>query len=572
MGLGRCGKVPPMPPFDRLRRLLPDLPRRRTLWWSALAVFVPLAVMLGLQYRWLADLEAASALAWRAARQSFLEVVAGKVEGFYRGQLDNVLNLPAVVALPAYREKAERVFAKKPVPAAKRLFLVSFTEPKARIEFFDPASQKLVPASEGPEFRAIWHAASPWIAVAYKGAAMDLSRSRVDERDPQHRILLRPLVDDGEKLVGLTGMILDEDHFRATLLPELIAAARPLLPAEAGEVAVEVVDGGGRRVWPANAEPMHQAAGGDRISRAFPLVFTDWRVVVEGRVRAPETLARANFLVNLGLSVLLSVALLAGVLMLLRATARELRLTEMKNDFVSNVSHELRTPLASIRVFGELLRLGRVSKPEKVREYGETIEAESRRLTQLINNILDFSRIESGQRAYHFEAGDLEAVVADVVELFELRLAHSGFRLSFEPPREPLPPLAIDAGAIEQAISNLLDNAVKYSGEGRQVTVGLGRQGNDAVLWVEDQGIGISRDEQGKIFDRFHRVSTGLVHDVKGSGLGLSIVDHVVRAHGGKVEVASELGRGSRFSLLLPLPEEPPEDQATAPRLAVSRG
>jgi two-component system phosphate regulon sensor histidine kinase PhoR len=248
------------------------------------------------------------------------------------------------------------------------------------------------------------------------------------------------------------------------------------------------------------------------------------------------------------------IALVAGgVLFALRAAAREMRLSQMKSDFVSNVSHELRTPLASIRVFGELLRLGRVESPEKVREYGEYIETESRRLTQLIGNILDLARIESGRKTYRLEPCDLEAVVAESLRTFRVSLAQSGFRIAYRPAAEALPPVAIDAQAIAQSIGNLLDNAVKYSGDSRDVEVGVRRDDGHVVIWVRDQGIGIPREEQAKVFERFHRVSTGLVHDVKGSGLGLAIVRHVAEAHGGRVEVESRPGAGSTFSLHLPL-------------------
>jgi len=235
-----------------------------------------------------------------------------------------------------------------------------------------------------------------------------------------------------------------------------------------------------------------------------------------------------------------------------RTAAGEMRLSQMKGEFVSNVSHELRTPLASIRVFGEFLRLGRVAGPHKVQEYGEFIETESRRLTHLINNILDFSRIESGHKTYQFESADLRQLVRDVLRTFDVRLQHAGFDVRFSAPAT-LPMVSIDSEAIVQALGNLLDNAVKYSGTSRRIEVELGRRDRYVTLAVRDFGVGITKQEQNKVFDRFHRVSTGLVHDVKGSGLGLSIVNHVTQAHGGKVTVISEPGKGSKFTLHLPV-------------------
>jgi signal transduction histidine kinase len=263
--------------------------------------------------------------------------------------------------------------------------------------------------------------------------------------------------------------------------------------------------------------------------------------------------ARRNFLLNIGLSAVLATVLLGGLLLALRTASREMRLSQMKNEFVSNVSHELRTPLASIRVFAELLRLGRFDGVEKAHEYGAYIDTESRRLTQLINNILDFSSIDSGRKTYQFVRCDAREVVCETLKTFEIRLRQDGFNVIIEGADTPLPPARLDAGAIAQSLSNLLDNAVKYSNGNKDITVSLRRDGGFVVIAVRDQGIGIPRDEQRKIFDRFHRVSTGLVHDVKGSGLGLSIVRHIVEAHRGKVTVESRPGEGSTFSIHLPI-------------------
>jgi signal transduction histidine kinase len=266
----------------------------------------------------------------------------------------------------------------------------------------------------------------------------------------------------------------------------------------------------------------------------------------------PEQLGRVSFAFNIGLSLLAAGLLTGGLVLALRAAAREMKLSRMKSEFVSNVSHELRTPLASIRVFAEFLRRGRAKTPEKVLEYGDYIETESRRLTRLVDNILDFAKIESGGKSYRFENADVGEVLSTTLETFEVRLKHDGFAIDYRGPQEPLPPVRIDADALGQAFHNLLDNAVSYSGESRWIGVRLERRGSEIVVSVEDRGRGISADEQRKIFDRFHRASTGLVHDVRGSGLGLSIVRHVVEAHGGRVTLDSEPGRGSTFSIHLP--------------------
>mgnify|MGYP001813500677 FL=1 len=229
----------------------------------------------------------------------------------------------------------------------------------------------------------------------------------------------------------------------------------------------------------------------------------------------------------------------------------------MKNEFVSNVSHELRTPLASIRVFGELMRHGRVREPSKVAQYGLHIETESRRLSQLINNILDFSHIESGQKIYSFQTADFEQVVRNTLDAYEVRIRDRGFDLDYIGPGRALPAMQMDTGAMDRAMANLVDNAIKYSKDDGKITVRLQCNAREVLLSVADEGIGIPADEHDRVFERFHRVSTGLVHDVKGTGLGLSLVQHIVNAHGGTVSLESELGEGSTFTIHLPIGWQP---------------
>jgi signal transduction histidine kinase len=290
----------------------------------------------------------------------------------------------------------------------------------------------------------------------------------------------------------------------------------------------------------------------DSVERPFRFFFTDQALAVESRSITPEQWMQRSLLLNLLLTLTAMGLLVAAIVAALRTAARATRLSQMKTEFVSNVSHELRTPLSSIRVFGEFLRLGRVTDPRKIREYGESIETESRRLTQLVANILDFSGIESGQRSYRFEKVDAAEVVAETLRSFEVRLEREGFSLEMQTPPAPLPPIWADPLAVAQVVSNLVDNAIKYSGDARTIAVRLA-EGDDFVsIAVADRGPGIDAEEHERIFEKFYRVVTGLQHEARGSGLGLSIVKHIMAAHRGRIDVRSEPGAGSTFTTRWP--------------------
>jgi signal transduction histidine kinase len=228
-----------------------------------------------------------------------------------------------------------------------------------------------------------------------------------------------------------------------------------------------------------------------------------------------------------------------------------MKLAQAKSTFVSNVSHELKTPLALIRLFAETLELGRVKNAEKAREYYRIINQESRRLTRLINNILDFARIEEGRKEYRFAATDVAEVVEEVLKSYEYQIARAGFDLRTEIAPE-LPSVMLDRDAISQAALNLLNNAVKYSTEVKRITVRVTAREDGVAIEVADCGVGIPPAEQEKIFEKFYRVGAGLTHDTKGSGLGLALVKHIVEAHRGRITVESAPGKGSKFTILLP--------------------
>ena len=261
-----------------------------------------------------------------------------------------------------------------------------------------------------------------------------------------------------------------------------------------------------------------------------------------------------RFFYLLALLLVLSVTLF-GAYLLWRDVRREVRMANMRSQFVSSVSHELKTPLTAIRMFAETLRLGRSKSKKTSEEYLDTIVNESQRLTRLLNNVLDFSKIEEGKRIYQPEPASLYEIIQASARAMEYPLNQHGFRLNVSA-EEDLPDVRVDRDALEQAILNLLNNAMKYSGDSRDIELRLQRKDSHAVIQVVDQGVGIDLREQKKIFEKFYRIPTRENERTAGTGLGLSLVSHIVRAHGGHIEVESIPGKGTTFSIYLPLESE----------------
>jgi len=260
-----------------------------------------------------------------------------------------------------------------------------------------------------------------------------------------------------------------------------------------------------------------------------------------------ERFVRTSFLILGALSLLLT----AGLILTYRNVTKEMALARLKSDFVSNVSHELRTPLSLIRLYAETLEMGRLTNPEKYQEYYQIIRKESERLTALINNILDFSRIEAGRKEYDFRETDLRELVRNTLDSYRYQIEQHGF--TFEEKIGEVPPMRVDREAMARSLVNLVNNALKYSQDRKYIGVNLYRDNGSIKLEVVDHGIGIPANEQHKIFEKFYRVGDPLVHNTKGSGLGLSLVRHIVAAHGGEVTVDSAPGRGSKFTIALPV-------------------
>ena len=242
-----------------------------------------------------------------------------------------------------------------------------------------------------------------------------------------------------------------------------------------------------------------------------------------------------------------------GVVVVLRDVTEQRRLEQLRSEFVANVSHELRTPLTTIRGFVETLRDGAVKDPATADEFLGIIESETKRLEKLVEDLLNLSRLEDRRTAIARRRVSLGEVLARVLPVFEARAREQGVGLSVDLPPD-LPAVHGDPELIGQVFSNLIDNALRFTPQGR-ISVKAATSPGWIRVDVEDTGVGIPEDSLPRIFERFYRVERARSRGSGGTGLGLAIVKHIVEAHGGRVDVESELGKGSRFSFYLPVLE-----------------
>lgn len=238
--------------------------------------------------------------------------------------------------------------------------------------------------------------------------------------------------------------------------------------------------------------------------------------------------------------------------MIYAAWRRDRQLRRLKEDFISNVSHELKTPLSLIRMFSEILVTGRIGREDKKLEYYRVIHSESDRMSRLINNLLDFANLVRGAEYKNFEKTNIAQLVAKALEAYRYEAQKDGFQLNLETGPD-VPDSFADPNAITMAFLNMLDNAVKYSGTQKKIEVRVGQNNGFVDLSVTDNGMGIPLPEQQKIFDKFYRGNEPAIRRIRGSGIGLSIIKNVAEMHGGEVFVQSEPGKGSTFTLRIPI-------------------
>ncbi|HXH82002.1 MAG TPA: HAMP domain-containing sensor histidine kinase [Candidatus Tectomicrobia bacterium] len=443
----------------------------------------------------------------------------------------------------------------------------------AEEEFLDRLQAALATAATPPaDAVEALVAATPIVGRLYLFGADGALRYPAAWRDPGDRAVFEPVVRGLSRLswdrAGKREVMPGEQVCVAVLLtagqPVLVAYSRNLealrhdilatsLAALESPTNLAVLDDAGRPIY--SRAPL--GPGEPVLAVDFGAELPRWRVAVYAPPgSSPRDAVRRQVMLFTAAFGILVAVIVAGSAVTWRLMRREAEMAQLKSDFVANVSHDLKTPLSVIRMFGETLEMGRVRDEARRQEYYRVITRESERLSRLIDNVLDFSRIEGGRQRYDVAPAAIEPLVRDAVEAFAYPLEQQGFTVKVDV--EPdLPDVPLDADAVGQALANLIDNAIKYSAERKAIAVFAARDGDWLRLEVADEGIGIPPSEHRRIFEKFYRVGRSETQGRRGSGVGLALVRHVAEAHGGSVTVESAPGAGSRFTIRLPLAGPP---------------
>lgn len=539
--------------------------RKRLVILASVGVFLPVVALTYMQYRSLAELEKKTKGAFKDNLRQGLSIVERQMKQRLDAVGSETLSPIGSIHLSSdgSAEEIEKHFAnvKRSHPEIEEIFSFTSSDAKGTNSHAYVYSDKFVKLAQAEFTPTQSHILSLFEKSLVAQSFLDGSRKYLFVYDSctecpptsmrQGAYLFYPLADPTTgKQSGLAGVFLDKGFVSDDLLAGSIAKTLNVYhedTAASSDIAITITDEN-NQVYFSNAA----AQNGYLLETNFNRPFSNWKVRIGLKNTNLDALTRNSFLQSAGATLLVLLLLLGGIVLTIRATDREARLAEAKSNFVANVSHELKTPLSLLSLFSEILELGRVKNEEKKIEYYQIIRHESRRLNKMIDNILDFSKIEAGRKTYKFVDGDIGEVIDDVLSSYRYQIVNSGFDVQKNIPAS-LPPVLIDRDAMAQAISNLVDNAIKYSGKVKQLSITAEALESKLSVEIADQGIGIPRVEQAKVFEKFYRVGNGMVHDVKGSGLGLSLVKHIIEAHKGTISVESEVGTGSRFTILLPL-------------------
>ena len=493
--------------------------RARLLTFGAVVAATVILAVLG--YVSLRQWQASAELLFREQSRDMVTMAAEKVEmAILKAEEECLSSLQAILMEPTLRPEALDEWRRKNAIFAS----LTLVDRQGRVLYPSGAS---APALAGEIPEGLW------------------------ERGGRRHLLVGDQVVLAAVIPGADGPVL------AVLGRSVEAVKRDVLAKTLGGLegpsVLAVLDAQGDLLY--TSRPIEQATR--VLTVAFGEALPTWRVALyqppgvssRGDVRRQAMLFTAAF-------ALLLLVIALGLFATYRLLQRETEMARLKSDFVANVSHDLKTPLSLIRMFGETLELGRVPDEATRREYYSIITRESERLTRLIDNVLDFSRIEGGGQRYDIGAHPVEPLIHEVLDAFRYPLAQRAFKLDVTVAPD-LPEVLMDPEAIKQALANLVDNALKYSTERRRLGVSARQEGTWVVIEVADEGIGIPAAELERIFEKFYRIGRSETQRTRGSGVGLALVKHIVEAHGGRVGVESRPEQGSRFSISLPIASIP---------------
>jgi signal transduction histidine kinase len=487
---------------------------------ALLAIVVPATIVAVLGYVSIRQWEASSELLYREQARDMAAMAAEKVEMTLRRAEDAFLDrLQAALrsGMPPGRAVGELLADS---PLIRRLYLVG------------PRGELLYPRAWREGDQAIF------------GPLVSTTAVRRLERDGKrevttNQVCLALLTQRGGEPV-VVAFLRDTDTLRREILETTLGTLE-------SSTIIAVLDHEGRTIY--SRAPIGDAQS--VLSVGFREALPDWRLAVYQMPGAsPRQAVRRQVMLFTGALGVLVAVIVAGIVATWQLMRRETEMARLKSDFVANVSHDLKTPLSVIRMFGETLEMGRVTDEGRRQEYYRVITREGERLSRLIDNVLDFSRIEGGRQTYDMSPTSVEPLIRSTLEAFAYPLAQHGFKVEVSVAAD-LPEVTMDADAVGQALANLIDNAIKYSSEDRALTIEARVAEERLVITVGDRGLGIAPEEQGRIFEKFYRVGRSDTQGRRGSGVGLALVRHVAEAHGGDVTVESAPGEGSRFSLRL---------------------
>jgi signal transduction histidine kinase len=533
------------------------LPSKRELL-PTLAFGVPLIAIAFVQYRWLHELQnRAEMLERQQNREAAQHAVSVMTEEMSSARL-TVLPPVGHADLVAHKfDTIAHLFDKghERFGYVDRFFVWTASMPRGEALFYSRKSGQFLPdpsrlAHLPMDVWALGEDLGRWGELLCSGA------------EPACQLVIHRIVNDEEaSLLAIAGFTVDLRAFATDFAPEF--ATRALGPAvrdflEGRQARVTLLDDSGGLLF---GEGDDSAADGSASSVEFPLTFTlpsegvrqtqiaHWRMLV-GDAGAGGVLAalRRGVFGNIAIVGAGLIVLAIGSALMARSYAREAKLSDLKSRFISGISHELKTPLSNIRLYSEMLELGRVPNTAERRLFYRSLRQQAEILGMMLEDILDFSRLEAEQNVSRFEPCDLREILQEAVDMRDWHSAAHAVDIQVP---APLPAIRGNHSALVRVVHSLLDNASKYSGAEEHITVTADRQNGMVRIEVADRGVGIPPEDIPHLFERFYRGRTS--SDVKGTGLGLSIAQSLVASHGGSIEVESELGKGSRFTVLLPV-------------------